>query len=389
MVTRSFGYKLQIILEDCIGFAKMRLPLINVSSSKNSLGAAADLEGVWFSKLVENIPNSIVFRYCLVPQRGFKYVSPSVVHLTGYTPEEFYNDPLIFQKVIHPEDLPRFLASLDGKTRQGESIPMRWLRKDGGLLQTDYFSAFIYNSAGVIEVVDACARDVTRWVQAEATLRLNENRLEALLKLTQMGDASPQELTEFALEQAVYLTGSQYGYLAFTADDENVLTMHSWSKAATQACKVTQRQETYLVSETGLWGEAIRQRKPVITNDYLRAGSYSKGCPWGHVQLTRHMNVPIFEGERIVGVAGVANKVGPYDDSDVRQLTLLMDGLWRILQRNRVVAELRENEERYQVFLKSKLRRHLAVRVRSADPYGSARGRAGACHPKICAPGRM
>ena len=33
------------------------------------------------------------------------------------------------------------------------------------------------------------------------------------------------------------------------------------------------------------------------------------------------MNAPIFSGQRIVAVAGVANKEHPYDESDVRQLT--------------------------------------------------------------------
>ena len=32
-------------------------------------------------------------------------------------------------------------------------------------------------------------------------------------------------------------------------------------------------------------------------------------------------------------MAGVGSKQQPYDDSDVRQLTLLMDGMFRLVQR--------------------------------------------------------
>jgi len=40
-------------------------------------------------------------------------------------------------------------------------------------------------------------------------------------------------------------------------------------------------------------------------------------------------------------VAGVGNKDGPYDDSDVVQLQLLMDGMWRLMQRLRAMEDLR------------------------------------------------
>jgi signal transduction histidine kinase/ActR/RegA family two-component response regulator len=44
------------------------------------------------------------------------------------------------------------------------------------------------------------------------------------------------------------------------------------------------------------------------------------------------MNVPVFDGDRIAIVAGVGNKPVNYDDGDVRQLTLLMEGMWHILK---------------------------------------------------------
>ena len=43
------------------------------------------------------------------------------------------------------------------------------------------------------------------------------------------------------------------------------------------------------------------------------------------------MNIPVFEGQRIVAVAGVGNKLADYDERDMRQLQLLMDGWWRIV----------------------------------------------------------
>ncbi len=181
--------------------------------------------------------------------------------------------------------------------------------------------------------------------RTEKALLLEQTRMEALLQLGQREAAPMQEIMDFALEEAVRLTESEIGYLAFMSEDETVLTMHAWSKSAMEQCAVIDKPIVYPVENTGLWGEAVRQRKPVITNDYAAPNSLKKGHPQGHVPVIRHMNIPVFDGGRIVAVAGVGNKPTPYDESDVRQLTLLMKGMWRLIQRKQAEQDLREARE--------------------------------------------
>ena len=57
------------------------------------------------------------------------------------------------------------------------------------------------------------------------------------------------------------------------------------------------------------------------------------------------MNVPILDGGHVVIVAGVGNKDEDYDESDVRQLTLLMEGTWMLIQRQRAQAELQRHRD--------------------------------------------
>ena len=185
--------------------------------------------------------------------------------------------------------------------------------------------------------------------RTEAALLFERSRLEALLQLAQMASAPVQEITDFALEAAVRLTESKIGYLAFMNEDETVLTMHSWSKTAMQQCAIIDKPIVYPVETTGLWGEAVRQRKPVITNDYSVPNPQKKGYPEGHVKVIRHMNVPVFDGDRIVAVAGLGNKDVEYDESDVRQLTLLMQGMWRLLQRRKAEQALQEAHEKLEI----------------------------------------
>ncbi|MDI6854311.1 MAG: GAF domain-containing protein [Deltaproteobacteria bacterium] len=170
---------------------------------------------------------------------------------------------------------------------------------------------------------------------SEGALRLNESRLEALWQLSQMTDASLKQVTDFTIEAAVRLTRSKIGYLGFLNPDETVLTIQSWSKEVMPQCSVIDMPIHYPLEKAGLWGEAVRQRRPIVTNNYGAPNPYKKGYPKGHMDIKRHLNIPVFDGERIVAVAGVANKAEPYDDSDVRQLTLLMTGMWWLLQRRK------------------------------------------------------
>jgi PAS domain S-box-containing protein len=181
--------------------------------------------------------------------------------------------------------------------------------------------------------------------RAERALRLEQARLTALLQFNRMAASPSKDITDFTLESAVQLTESQIGYLAFMSDDETVLTMHSWSKTAMAQCGIIDKPIVYPVETTGLWGEAVRQRKPIITNDYAAPNPLKKKYPEGHVPVLRHMNIPVFDGDRIVAVAGVGNKKAPYDESDVRQLTLLMQGMWSLFRRKQAEQALHESQD--------------------------------------------
>ncbi|WP_449244443.1 GAF domain-containing protein [Desulfobacca acetoxidans] len=185
-----------------------------------------------------------------------------------------------------------------------------------------------------------------RSANMEEALRLDESRLEAVWRLSQMTKETLKEITDFALEEGVRLTKSRIGYLAFMNEDETVLTMQAWSQTAMEECAVPDKPLIYPLATTGLWGEAVRQRHPIITNDYASPNPYKKGYPAGHVALKRHLNIPVFESDRIVAVAGVGNKDEEYDESDVRQLTLLMNGMWWQVMRKRAEEALAAEVER-------------------------------------------
>jgi len=115
-------------------------------------------------------------------------------------------------------------------------------------------------------------------------------------------------------------------------------------------CEIADKILIYNVSDTGLWAEAARSGKPLIINGYANFSSPGKkGYPGGHVNIIRVMNVPIFDNDKMVALTGVGNKATDYNDSDVRQLELMMDGMWKILQRKKAEDDLQKSEERYRL----------------------------------------
>ncbi len=264
----------------------------------------------------------------------------------GYSEEELCQRTI--SEVTHPEDvnvgMAEIMAIVKGEMKTSR-VTKRYVRKDGSVVWGEVSINLIRNGSGQPLYLLAFILDVSERKRVEEMTRMNAERMQALLHLNQLTSATMQEITDFALEEAVRLTRSTLGYLAFLSEDESTLTMHSWSKAAMAECAIIDKPIVYPVVNTGLWGEAVRQRRAIITNDYTAANPLKKGCPEGHVAMKRHMNVPVFDDGRIVIVAGVGNKAGDYVAEDIQQLTLLMEGMWMILERKRADAALRRSEE--------------------------------------------
>lgn len=174
----------------------------------------------------------------------------------------------------------------------------------------------------------------------------NNERLESLLRVSQFQTESVQELLDFALKQAVDLTKSKIGYIYFYNEEKKQFILNSWSKEVMKECAVASPQTVYDLDKTGCWDEAVRQRKPIMINDYQAKNPIKKGIPEGHVKLEKFLTIPVIFDDRIVAVAGVGNKSTNYDDTDIRQLTLLMDSVWKMSERLILVKDLLSAKEK-------------------------------------------
>ncbi|WP_459857675.1 GAF domain-containing protein [Humidesulfovibrio idahonensis] len=194
--------------------------------------------------------------------------------------------------------------------------------------------------------------DISRRVQAEAEVRRNMARLQCLVRVLQHSCDSVQEFLDFCLAEVLKLTESRYGYIYHYSEERREFVLNTWSRGAMQACAVRNASQRYDLDETGVWGEVIRQRKPIVLNDFQAPHPQKCGYPEGHVPLSRFMSVPVFGGGQIVAVAGVANKDGEYTEADVMQFSLLMDACWQVVGRMTAEQDVRRSLHEKEILLK-------------------------------------
>lgn len=193
-------------------------------------------------------------------------------------------------------------------------------------------------------------RDITDRRQAEHQVRMNAARNTVLLRLHMMGaTASEQEILHFAMEGSLEITGSRFAFAGLINDDESEMTIHAWSKDVMEQCTITDKALVFPVKDLGILGECIRQRSPLIINEYTGPHPAKHGYPAGHVPIHRFMMVPLFDEDRIVAVAAVANKETEYTEDDTDAIARLYYRMWEIIARRRAEEALRDSEEQFRV----------------------------------------
>jgi two-component system, OmpR family, phosphate regulon sensor histidine kinase PhoR len=163
---------------------------------------------------------------------------------------------------------------------------------------------------------------------------MNPKVQDAIRRLTTTMASKPlREYQDLVCVEACALTQSTLSYFATMNPAEDVLTMIGWSKTAMANCGIMDKPIVYKLEDTGLWGDAVRERNAVITNDYKSlVKPTKKGYPDGHVNVRRHMNLPVFENRKVALVVGVGNKPTDYTTEDAQNLTDLMNEVWKTLK---------------------------------------------------------
>jgi two-component system sporulation sensor kinase C len=110
--------------------------------------------------LTENAVD-VIYRYRVLPEAKFEYISPSIFEVTGYTPEEYYADAKLFTKLIHYEDLSMFKKHTDNSWTNDLPLEYRLIHKNGHNVWIEQNFNPVHDEKGKLIMREGILRNVT------------------------------------------------------------------------------------------------------------------------------------------------------------------------------------------------------------------------------------
>lgn len=115
----------------------------------------------YYRLVTENVVD-VIYRYKLLPEPKFEYISPSVLAATGYSPAEYYADSNLMRNLIHSDDLPLYDDFIANPWKYNYlSLTLRLVRKDNQIIWAEKKCVSNYDEKGNLLYLNGIIRDVT------------------------------------------------------------------------------------------------------------------------------------------------------------------------------------------------------------------------------------
>ena len=293
-----------------------------------------------FRRLAENAQD-VIYRMS-IPDGKYEYISPAAVSVYGYPPQEWYDNPLLLQKILHPDWVPYFKAQWQNliNGHVPASYEYQILHKNGETRWIHQRNVVVRDSEGHIVAIEGVVSDVTAGKSTELELK-RQSEAEGLfssLATSILINSDIHEIAGQVLTAAKQMTNCRFGYVGQIDVNTGHLVCHTMTKDIWNQCDVSDKS---IIFEHfyGLWGWVIENKKPFLTNSPAE-DPRSGGLPSGHIPVTSFLSVPVMIRNRLVGQIALANSEQGFSENDsvlVGRLAILFA---HTIQRNEMEADI-------------------------------------------------
>ncbi len=284
--------------------------IADISVQKKVLEAMSESQQA-LSVLLNNLPG-MAYRLSLVDQR-LTFVSPGCQDLTGFPIDEFIREGGgLLRELIHPEDKPGVLRTIESTVESGQSYRViyriktanrytRWVLDQGIGLN---------HNGGGIGSIEGYITDIT-----EVKKREREMAAIASISTVMRSARGKIEISNIVLDQIARHLDAEGGAIAMREPNGSAMV-----EIAIGMLRPTQGYR-YARGE-GLIGRVIESGMPVMSNDYIQDLSIS--IPDFDNRSNAVICVPLLEREQAMGCLLVVRETA-FSQDELRLVTSISD----------------------------------------------------------------
>lgn len=123
----------------------------------------------------------VIFYYVVRPYAHFRFLSPSVLTITGFSPSAFYSDPGLLASLAQDQHVDAVMDMIDGSIAYPEGQVFRFEKKDGSSFWGELSTRIICGNDGKPDAVEGVLRDITEMKTMELEQVTATKRRDALL----------------------------------------------------------------------------------------------------------------------------------------------------------------------------------------------------------------
>ncbi len=143
------------------------------------------------STIVQNMPG-VVYRCKNDKNWTMEFISPNIIQLAGWTPEDLINNNVIsFNDLIYPDDRERVWQEVQEKIVERKTYNLRYriVHIDGAIINVSENAQPVINSSGKLEAIEGIIFDITELEKTKTNLEQTEGRYKNLIENSAMGIA--------------------------------------------------------------------------------------------------------------------------------------------------------------------------------------------------------
>lgn len=267
-----------------------------------------------YRELVERVP-AIIYTATTDEAKTRTYISPQIESMLGFTPTEHLNDPGLWRKQIHPDDIQRVISEAEYFYTTGEPFisDYRSIKRDGQTVWLHDEAVILQDDNGKHQRIHGVQMDITERKQMESKLNDHLARLASMrvIDIAIMSTHDEQMIFYIILNQAIS---------KLKVDAASILLINPSTGdlefGAAQGFRTLENEKEHIQLGEEIAGRAMKEGVIISQHNLKKEGYPLHASLLGNEQFTCFYVVPLISKGQIKGVLGVFQREHRNHDRD-------------------------------------------------------------------------